>query len=234
MKMKGYAMQRLISGLRLAVLTFTAGCLSACSPASPDQAALKLVEQWVNGRYNNIAQAEADIAAQLPPEQMHRPMHQLFVPVEVPGIDGYIVYQQSSLDGSENPAMIFRHGLLQYFIDTDNKVLRQRELYFKETDKYKNAQRNPEILRNLTLADLTWDEGCDFHLTANADNTLVSGPIVERACVLFNQGLQQNMYADDWVEITANEYRFRGRYVDADGNVMWGTNSGELNRLVRQ
>jgi hypothetical protein len=36
------------------------------------------------------------------------------------------------------------------------------------------------------------------------------------------------------VEITSTEYRFRGRYIDADGNVMWGTNSGELNRLVKQ
>jgi hypothetical protein len=227
-------MRNTIKGLRLAGLIITTGFLTACSPPSSGNAALELVQQWVNGTYNNVAQAEADSAAGLPPEKMHRPMYQLFVPVEVPGIEGYIVYQQSSMDGSELPAMIFRHGLMQYFVDPVSKVLRQRELYFKDTEAYKNAHRNPEILANVTLDDLTWDEGCDFHLTANADGTMVSGPIIEGACVLFNQGLQQNMYADDLVEITATEYRFRGRYVDADGNVMWGTGSGELNRLVKE
>ena len=42
------------------------------------------------------------------------------------------------------------------------------------------------------------------------------------------------MYADDLVEITENEYRFRGRFVDAEDNVLWGTESSELNNLERQ
>ncbi len=227
-------MKTLLAGARTAGIIFTAAALAACNPAPPENAALELIQKWVNGSYSNVAQAEADIAAGLPPEKMHRAMHQLFAPVEVPGIDGYIVYQQSSMDGSENPAMIFRHGLMQYIEDPESHTLRQRELYFKDGERFKNAHRNPEILADLTLDDMTWDEGCDFHLTPNADGTMVSGPLIERACVLFNQGLQQNMYADDLVEITTTEYRFRGRYIDADGNVMWGTNSGELNRLVKQ
>jgi len=227
-------MKSLLASSRMAGIIVTAIAVAACSPSPPESTALSLVQQWVNGKYDNVAQADADSADAPPPEKMHRPMHQLFVPVEVPGIDGYIVYQQSSMDGSELPAMIFRHGLMQYFVDPVSKVLRQRELYFKDTEAYKNAHRNPEILAKVTLDDMTWDEGCDFHLAANADGTMVSGPIIEGACVLFIQGLQQYMYADDLVEITATEYRFRGRYVDADGNVMWGTGSGELNRLVKQ
>ena len=210
--------------------------LSGCAqePADPAAKALQLVERWVYGNYNNLAQAEADAAANLLAEQMHRPMHQLFARVEVPNLDGYILYQQSSFDGSENPGMIFRHGLMQYFPDDESATLRQRELYFIDSEQYKNAHRNPEILQDLTLDDLTWDEGCDFYLEANADATLVSGPIIEKACVQFNQGLQKNMYADDVVEITANEYRFRGRFIDDEGNVLWGTESEVLNTMVRQ
>jgi len=81
---------------------------------------------------------------------------------------------------------------------------------------------------------MTWDEGCDFYLTASEDGTLVSGPLIEGACVIFNQGLQKNLFADDLVEITANEFRFRGRFVDENGQVMWGTESSELNSMIRQ
>jgi hypothetical protein len=212
----------------------TVACMQESPEPQPENDALELVQQWVQGNYNNIAQAEADITAALPAQLSHRPMHQLFVPIEVPGINGYIVFQQSSMDGSENPAMIFRHGLMQYFPDTETGVLRQRELYFKDPEAYKNSHRNPAILQSITLDDMTSDEGCDFYLEANEAATIVSGPLIEGACVLFNQGLQKNLYADDLVEITATEYRFRGRYIDEAGKVMWGTESEELNQLIRQ
>lgn len=40
--------------------------------------------------------------------------------------------------------------------------------------------------------------------------------------------------SSDLVEITATEYRFRGRYIDDEGKVVWGTESEELNTLVQQ
>ncbi len=211
----------------------------ACTqePVSPAEQTIGLVKDWVHGRYNNLAQAEADMAADLPLEMMHRPMHQLFVPVEALQLDGYILYQQSSLDGTENPAMIFRHGLMQYLPDPESGKLLQRELYWKDAERWKNLHKNSELLaelKTLTLEDFTWDAGCDFYLSTSADGSMVSGRIVERACVLFNRGLEKNMYADDVVEITATEYAFHGRFVDDEGNVLWGTGSDELNRMVRQ
>lgn len=202
--------------------------------ASQTEITLALIKEWVHGRYDNVAQADADMAAGLPPELMHRPMHQLFARVEVAQLDGYILFQQSSMDGSENPELIFRHGLMQYLPDAETGVVRQRELYFKDAERYKNAHRKPEILRDVTLEQMTWDEGCDFYLQTNETRTMVSGPLLEGKCVMFNQGLQKNMYADDLVEITATEYRFRGRYIDAEGNTMWGTESEELNTMVRR
>ena len=215
-------------------LLFSTG--TGCSkPANePDDKTLQLVKQWVTGSYNNVAQAEADMAANLPPEQMHRPMYQLFAPVDAPGLDGYILFQQSSLDGSEDPSMMFRPGLMQYIHDENSSALRQRELYFKDPEAYKNLHHTPETLKNITLNDMTWDEGCDFYLTTNDAGNLVSGALIKGACVIFNQGLQKNLYADDVVEITANEFRFRGRFVDENNQVMWGTESSELNRMVRQ
>ncbi len=217
-----------------------AGCSGADQPPasatanSPSAQTLELIRNWVKGNYNNLAQAEADMQADLPPEKMHRPMHQLFVPVNVPQIEGHLVYQQSSLDGSTTPAMIFRHGLMQYLPVAETGKVIQREIYFRDADKYKNAHLNPEILSGLTIDDFTWDAGCDFYLESDRSRTKVSGRIVAGACVVFNEGLQKNMYADDAVEITATEYSFHGRFVDESGNILWGTASDELNTMVRQ
>lgn len=222
-----------IPALLALLAIFIAGC--AERPSDPQDHAMQLVREWVNGYYNNVAQAEADMDAGLPAEQMHRPMHQLFVPVDAPNIEGHIVFQQSSMDGSENPAMIFRHGLMQYLPDPDSDALIQRELYFKEApERYKNLHHNPELLADVTLEDMTWDAGCDFYLRVNEAGTMVSGPLLDNQCVLFNRGTQADMYADDRVEITATDYRFHGRYRDAAGNIVWGTASDELNSLVRQ
>jgi hypothetical protein len=126
---------------------------------------------------------------------------------------------------------------MQYLPDAETGIVRQRELYFKDPDRYKNAHREADKraeLKTLSLDDFTWNPGCDFYLTTSANQTKVSGRIEAGACVLFNQGLNKDMYADDAVEITATEYAFHGRFVDADGNVLWGTASEELNRMVRQ
>ena len=215
-----------------ACLTVLAACGSP--PQGNAERSLALVQEWVQGNYNNVAQAEADMASNLPPEEMHRPMHQLFVPIEATNIDGYIVYQQSSLDGSETPAMVFRHGLMQYIKDPESDALLQRELYFKDPEPYKNLHHNPELLNDVTLDQMTWDAGCDFYLRVNESVDMVSGPLREGECVMFNRGTQQDMYADDRVEITATDYRFHGRYRDAEGNIVWGTASEELNSMTRQ
>ena len=219
------------ASIAIAMVLMLTGC--AEEQADPQARTLELIRQWVNGTYNNLGQFENDMAMVREPEKMHRPMYQLFAPVPAPGINGYVVFQQSSMDGSENPAMIFRHGLIQYFPDPESDAVIQRELYFKDSEGFKNLHQSPELLKDVTLGDMTWDAGCDFYLRSNPSGDMVSGPIKPRACVLFNDGLQQNMYADDLVEITATHYRFKGVYVDEAGNVVWGTESDALNSLAK-
>ncbi|MEQ1800452.1 MAG: chromophore lyase CpcT/CpeT [Gammaproteobacteria bacterium] len=206
-------------------------------PTSPPAAdkALSLVRQWVSGRYDNAIQATQDLAnPAVPDDQKHRLMHQLFVPVtvDVPGIPGYLVYQQSSVDGSDDPAAITRVGLLQFFVD-DTGQLRQRELNFRDPESFKNAHLEPDRLRVLTLEAFRFDSGCDFLLSPATGETEISGPMVPGACRFFSKGLNKELMADDAVTIRASEYWFLGRFVDETGRVMWGNASKEPVKLVR-
>jgi hypothetical protein len=230
--------QLMRAALSLAVLFLAP---ATALPAGRDETgdgprALALIRQWVTGTYNNSGQAARDLADDtIPDDEKHRLMHQLFVPVtvEIPAIPGYLVYQQSSVDGSDDPEAITRAGLLQFFIDEKGQV-RQRELNFKELDAFKNLHRSPERMKALTLDQFRVDPGCDFLLKVNPSGTEVSGPMLPGACRFFSKGLNKELVADDAVTIRPDEFWFLGRFVDETGRVMWGNASKEPVKMVRR
>ena len=219
-------------------LALLLGAIAPLSAApTPDGAArtLSLVRAWVHGRYSNTAQFESDLTRKLPPEQIHRQLYQFFAPLTagIPGIDGFLVYQHASVDGSFSPPSLIRIGLLQYFSDPQTGKLVQRELNFRDAERWKNAYQKPELLQQLTMADVDVKPGCDFVLTANAEGTEVSGVMQERACTLYSEGLKTTLYARDAVVIRPDEYQFWGQFVDDSGAVRWGTESTEYYRMFR-
>lgn len=218
------------------LLVATVAAHAAPAPATPDsERTLKLVKAWVQGSYNNKEQFEREVAADLPPEQIHRLMNQFFAPVtvKIPGIDGYLVYQHASADGSFDPDVIFRVGLLQYITDPRTGKLVQRELNFKNGDPWKNVHQRQDDLRKVTMADFNVNPGCDFYLTANAEGTEINGTMPAKACSMYSPGVKATLYAEDAVVIRPAEYRFWGRFVDDSGKVRWGTQSEELYQLFR-
>lgn len=216
--------------------TGTGPALAATTPAAPQaERTLKLVKAWVHGQYNNKAQFDRDIQRKVPAGEIHRLMNQFFAPVTVPvpGIEGYLVYQHASADGTLEPRSIFRIGLLQFITDPASGKLIQRELNFRNGEPWKNAHQNQDLLRKATMADVNVNPGCDFFLAANADGTEVSGTMKERACTMYSDGLKMTLYAEDAVLIRPDEYHFWGRFVDESGQVRWGTQSKELYQLRR-
>jgi hypothetical protein len=229
-------MRYAVAALMLLAAAAAGPSSAGTAPTSPEaERALKLVQSWVHGQYNNKAQFDRDMANKVPAGEIHRMMNQFFAPVTVtvPGIEGYLVYQHASADGSMNPRSLFRIGLLQYIPDPASGKLIQRELNFKNGEPWKNAHENQSMFRKATMADVNVNPGCDFYLTANAEGTELSGAMKERACTMYNDGLKMTLYAQDAVVIRPNEYHFWGRFVDDNGQVRWGTQSHDLYQLVR-
>jgi hypothetical protein len=227
---------QILPGVALVCLLLLASAPGAApDPRADGERTLRLVRAWVHGRYNNQAQFDRDLAAEVPDRIMHRLMHQLFVPVPVavPALAGYLVFQQSSVNGSTDPRTIARVGLLQFLKDPATGQLRQRELNFRNPEPWKNAHLHPEILKNVTIADVNFSASCDFYLDAAPDGHEITGAMKGHDCRLFSPGIAMELTADDAVVIRPDEYWFWGRYVDGNGKVRWGTESTELNRMVR-
>ena len=215
----------------------TLGAPELAADSSPTVAELRTVVDtlrlWVHGRYDNTRQFEHDIDSGVDDDMVHRQSFQFITPATVPALDGYVVFQQSSSDGSDEPERIGRLGLLRFFVDEASGSVRLREYRFKEPDRFKNAHRNPQILSTLTLADLAWDEGCDFYLRAEPRVSTIRGPIRTGACRIYSAGLKKPLMAEDFVVITPDQFWYLGRFVDERGRVMWGNRSPEPVKLLR-
>ena len=218
--------------LLLLVMTAAAGAEDGVSPQI--SRTMQLVKQWVRGGYDNRAQAQADVDAEIADELKHREMHQLFAPAEIPALEGFLVYQQASVDGSTEPDRIWRNGVLQFLPDPASASVRMRELRFRDPARFYNAQFDRDKLAELSLEDFEWDAGCDFFLRTEAGGARVAGPIAENSCRLEAPGTGEQLVADDEVVVTPDEFWFLGRYVNAAGRVMWGNASPEHVKLRRR
>ncbi len=197
------------------------------------EAGLEQVKDWVSGGYDTTEQASADVAAGVPDELKHRVMFQLFAPASIPAMDGYLVYQQASVDGSTKPDRIWRNGVLQFLVDDETGSVRMRELNFREPEKFHNAQFDLSRLESLTAADFKWDAGCDFYLQPDPANNRLIGPIGENSCRMQAPGTGEELVAEDEVVITPDEFWFLGRFVNAEGRTMWGNASDEHVKMRR-
>ncbi|NKB43220.1 MAG: NAD(P)H-binding protein [Alphaproteobacteria bacterium] len=224
-----------IVGIGLSLLTYNLVFAIEARAQSPadNERILAAVKEWVVGRYDSSEQYQRDIDMEVPDNLQHRLMYQLFVPVDVSFVDGVTIYQQSSMDGSEDPDWITRRGLLQFYVNPETGRVHQRELDFKDAENVFNVHRDPEFLAGLTLDDFTWRENCDFKLTMSDDGMSVSGPMDFGPCRMENPGSGEDMIAEDKIHITSDEYWFLGRYLDKGGAVVWGTESDEMNKLKR-
>lgn len=194
---------------------------------------MAMIPQWIGGNYSSQAQFDADQASAKPDTEKHRLMFQLFTRIEAPAFKGILFFEQGSRDGSTDPDMIWRSGLVQIIPDEKLGVVRYRELAFKDQKPWHNAHTSPDKFKMLTPGQVTWDEKCDFLLTLNKDGTQASGPIPKMQCSRMNDGTGERMYADDKIVIKQNQFWFLGRYVNAKGQHIWGNESDELNKLVR-
>ncbi|MDX2143851.1 MAG: CpcT/CpeT family chromophore lyase [Rhodospirillaceae bacterium] len=218
---------------RFALLVALA-CLAAPSAHAADVGkTVALIEQWIGGNYSTQAQHEADQASNKPDTEKHRLMYQLFKRVDVPAFPGVVFFEQGSRDGSEDPDMIWRSGLVHIVPDDKAGVVRYRELAFKDQKPWHNAHKTPEKFKALTPDQVTWDEKCDFLVTLGADGREIAGPIKKMECGRLNEGTGEMMYAEDKIVIKPGEFWFLGRYVNAKGEHIWGNESDELNKLVK-
>ena len=212
----------------------SASLLTACGEPAPDPKlarTLELVDEWtIDGMYSTAEQVADEEKRNVPDEDRHNLMYQVFAKVEIDGIDGVTYFQQGSSDGTIDTT--FRAGILQFFPDPETGVVRQRELNFKDVPAFVDAYKDPNKIASITMEDVTYDEGCDFHILVDDEETEIAGPMMDGTCRLPPEMFGQELIAEDEIVIMPGQYWFLGTYVNEKGEVMWGNATGILNKLT--
>lgn len=132
---------------------------------------LSNLARWWPGHWSNAVQVSSPEQAALAPEQRHRRLDMVVVPVSLPAFGDLVFYAEIFADG--DPQKIVRQRLYAASIDRGRAVLRVRLFIFADAPRrFPRAYENPAILASLASSDLTVIEGCDLLLQPEPDGLM--------------------------------------------------------------
>jgi hypothetical protein len=210
-------------------------CVALTAPARANDIdrMMELIPRWVGGQYSTAAQYQADQASAKPDAEKHRLMYQLLQRIDAPGFEGVVFFEQGSSEGTTDPEQVWRASFLQFIPDPATGVVRQRSLLPKDAKAFVNAHLQPAGFARLTPDAVTWDANCDFLLKLSDQGRAIAGPMRADVCKRPSPSTGETMIAEDRVVIRDGVYEFLGRYRNVKGEIIWGNESDQLNRLER-
>jgi len=177
-----------------------------------------LMEIWP-GDYDNREQIQFDaISGKASFEEgAHLRVHSQIRRVDLPAFGEYVLYVEEYRDN--DPGNIFRQRLYEIIADEDEKAIRIRLHFFKNTEKWLGAHSDASRLDGLTRDDTITLDGCDVLMRRDVDALV--GSMQSQACVFGEESGQR--YSDYQVRVSENGYWFRDRTISvATGEVLEG------------
>ena len=129
------------------------GCAS--TETNPDVDLQELVLLYP-GHYDNIAQAQADVARGVQPP--HDALALDIVPIEAPMIGENAFYVQES--AADDPRRVMGQKIVMFGV-TKKQVV-QTDFALAEPNRWRNGQANPDLFKSLLTQDVHSTKGCSL------------------------------------------------------------------------
>ena len=203
---------RLAMGLLVATVATLGGC--ATPQASKSDAAIRQIEGWLPGHYDNRAQVATD---QKHGGYVHPAVSAVVVRVDSLMVGDHVYYLQES--STDDPQKMLGQYIIS-FESVKDKVV-EAVWNFADPKHWRGADEMPELLTAMQPADLKLLTGCSLawtkvedHYTATNDPKLChSTPISVPAAV-----------SAHWrMELTADQLAISEQAYDSDGDLVFGT-----------
>lgn len=212
---------RLAAALLLACLAVEARASEAnLSLSGRDQvrADLAVLAAWLSGSFSSAAQAAQD--------DEFRDIRLQVAPIWRERADGPWLYvEQAAATSLEAP---YRQRVY-HLVAHDDGSLESVVYALPHPERVVGAWRRPELLAHLTPDGLEERTGCSIRLRRRADGSFV-GRTGERSCP---SDLRGASHATSEVTVTAGQLVSWDRGFDADGQQVWGAETGGY-RFVRE
>ncbi|MFZ4120870.1 MAG: chromophore lyase CpcT/CpeT [Caulobacterales bacterium] len=229
---------RLLSALRLAGAAFfvSLSFLAIAQSQETRGSARGVLERdfaqylaWFEGRFDNDRQVffEPDIG--VPESDRHERIHSIFRPVALPAFGDHVFYVEQYLDA--DPARVYRQRLYVMSIDESRNAIRLAIHIPKNPDAIRGAYLNPDLLAQLTPADMTTYPGCDVFW--RRQETMFVGGMAHDACRITSTRSGRTLIVSDDLILSADGISIHDRAVDEQGAYVYGNRAGVPHQLRR-
>ncbi len=187
------------SALLAAAGIATTACTTDSKLREQDLARLR---SWFPGKYDNLAQVEADIAGGI--ADVREPVAIAIVPVTA-RIMGDTVFYVEQTDAM-NPRRVLSQRLHRFEKGPDDEGILHTILDLKQPDRWRGAASNPELLYGILPDDATAGPGCALLWKYADDRFTATCPVVRTSAA----GAQTPVELTD-TELKLADLSFNGR-----------------------
>ena len=142
----------------LMVAILATGAIAGCtSQTEMREAELDQLLHWLPGRYDNSAQAKSDALHNVRPP--HDALALVVVPVDDPLIGKFVYYVQEM--AADDPRRVMAQRVWTFEV-TDKGIV-QSVWTLAEPLRWREGERDPDLLRSLMKQDVVQTRGCDLN-----------------------------------------------------------------------
>lgn len=173
--------------------------------------------RWFQGEFDNHEQHKNDIENGV--SNPHRRIHSIIKKIDIPGFEGHTFYLQQYLDG--NPDKIYRQRIFETLWEPHSSTVITRIYKFPENLKnYKNALRNPDMLKELKPSDMKHSSDCNIYWRRNGDKFY--GSTKKAGCTFISSETGKKLMVSEKLTISEDEFWILENTVDENGKIVYG------------
>ncbi len=188
---------------------------------------IKKFAAWMTGSFDTFAQVNADEEADAKYRHIRAILH--VQPVEIAGLNNALALYVEN-QAAEARTKPYRQRVYVLKRGADNKIMIEIHR-IKNQEQLVNAFKNPALLKNLTLENLTLEPGCNMTFERVNKNLFKGSAGANKNCKSTLRGATHTVSN---TELTPTELTNLDQGFDDEGNHKWGPPPGTIGHIFRR
>jgi CpeT protein len=185
---------------------------------------IKTFAEWMTGSFDTFAQVDADEEANAAYRHIRALLH--VQPVEIAGLnDALALYVENA--AAETRSKPYRQRVYILKRGADGKIIVEIHR-LKNQEQLVNAYKNPALLKNITLENLTREPGCDMTFERVNRQLFKGSAGTNKTC---KSALRGATHTVSNTELTPTQLTNLDQGFDDAGNHKWGPPPGVIGHI---
>jgi CpeT protein len=188
---------------------------------------IQTLAKWMTGSFDTFAQVDDDEENNRQYRHIRAILH--VQPVEIAGLkDAIALYVENQ--AAEARTKPYRQRVYVLKRGADNKIIIEIHR-LKNQEQLVNAYKNPALLKNISLENLTHEAGCDMTFERVGKNLFKGSAGANKSCKSTLRGATHTVSN---TELTPTTLTNLDQGFDDEGNHKWGPPPGTIGHIFRR